>query len=342
MRWRDRLAGVLVCSLAVPVCACGGMTTARLVDGSASKTWGQPDSFHGDILPDFHVSKFPGASRSIAGESKQTVSKSRLMVLRSEAESVIYTSDKIERHKPSRWLFGEIMRGGRHFCICRTSAHPILELLIWKQIDPCPGWRLRSVIQAALNLRYPFERRAARNYYVPVYPDFCSDRLTNVFNSDLESSIDGISSEGDRAIGLDIYRYPRTRRDLSLFNHRRDLFACSFRGSGRSIGGLLRKDQPISHVYGLLIHGLSLTMRQPSYSDSGESNDERTKGGPPIGRRFIIALACGTLFFVNPGFGSVRAGCFWRWCFAVNFAGLCCSLILLFLTGFSWSWGWWL
>lgn len=100
-----------------------------------------------------------------------------------------------------------------------------------------------------------------------------------------------------------------------------------------------RFSQPVLHVFRLTQH------RNPL-----EYRDERQRAGkpndPPILRRFLIALIAGVGGYGLAlwGDGQSRNGRKWRgrtctWIAGILFGGTC---VLLFMTGFRWSWGWWL
>ena len=125
-------------------------------------------------------------------------------------------------------------------------------------------------------------------------------------------------------------------------------FSTFFGGDGAFVGYaslVNRYPQSASHVVSLLLH-------RPILKPSEESQDARKESDDPVSyfsvvkRRGVFALCIGLFLipgcyfggkFIDAGrktVGRIVVGC----CFALFWG----SLILLCLSGFPWSWGWWL
>ena len=101
--------------------------------------------------------------------------------------------------------------------------------------------------------------------------------------------------------------------------------------SGSSSGLTYRKTQSLAHVFSLAVH-------RPELSASEQYERPSKPDKPPIGRRFLITFGCMVVGFVIDDSSSLRIRKLWPLTFTC-FIG---SLLLLWLSNFRWSWGWWL
>jgi len=95
-----------------------------------------------------------------------------------------------------------------------------------------------------------------------------------------------------------------------------------------SIGRLIGSDQSVAHVLRLFSH------RKP-LEDSDYGEYSREKGYEKILHRWIIALVVGIGGYCATRNRGPIAGAVGACCFAL-------AMFLLFVTTFTWSWGWWL
>jgi hypothetical protein len=124
--------------------------------------------------------------------------------------------------------------------------------------------------------------------------------------------------------------YPSALIEMHVFFRENNTFfggSCALPGCDRSTSC---KPQPFIHVA-----DLEYIDDQLQHCRASENSGEHEN---PIGRRFITVLAA-LLFSGFVLFRDLTRFSIWLTCCAlVFFAG---SMLLLFLTGFSWSWGWW-
>lgn len=125
--------------------------------------------------------------------------------------------------------------------------------------------------------------------------------------------------------------------DISAFGD----FKRALCGVGRqrcSLSSLLCERQALTHVTGLKPHGDKLQQSE---------QDERTsEPRNPIAHRFFIMIATAVIaFFLGLwGFGQIDRGrrlLGWLTC-GLSLLSLAAVLLLWFLNGFSWTWGWYL
>jgi len=87
-------------------------------------------------------------------------------------------------------------------------------------------------------------------------------------------------------------------------------------------------------------------MGQPRESATENDKQGIPNNSPPINRRFWLTLGAGVLLIPACEFGSylVRKGrnVYGRLLIGSGFGLFWGCLLILFLSGFRWSWGWWL
>jgi len=123
------------------------------------------------------------------------------------------------------------------------------------------------------------------------------------------------------------------------------------RFSGLStLGGSIRRFSDFrklfTHISGLRTHCPPLEEGKNGNSDGGDGGTDSTGSEPPFGRRVIFLWSTGGLLFPGCYFGSklidsgrnkigiaLIVGCYGLFAW---------GLALIVLSGFSWSWGWWL
>jgi hypothetical protein len=110
---------------------------------------------------------------------------------------------------------------------------------------------------------------------------------------------------------------------------------------GGSLDGLFCRSQSIPHVFGLFFHRAPLQIHQ-TYKTCGKQEIQGAGNDrPPSVRKFLIALGAGILLVYGWQFAE-RRGVPGRLFVTICFGLFWSSLILVFLSGFRWSWGWWL
>lgn len=128
---------------------------------------------------------------------------------------------------------------------------------------------------------------------------------------------------------------------------------CCVRADGGAFGilnscirGLFCKRQGITHIFRLSVHRAPLPEHEPYESTSEDGVQPRVRYGPPIYRRFWCALVSGLLLIPGCYYGTAlvdagrkRLG---RLLIGVCFGLFWSSLGLIWVSGFAWSWGWWL
>jgi hypothetical protein len=95
-----------------------------------------------------------------------------------------------------------------------------------------------------------------------------------------------------------------------------------------------------------LDHRLVLTVSQEGKSASEQHKQGIPEDTPPINRRFSFALIAGVLLIPACKFGGdlIRKGrnIYGRLLIGGAFGLFWTGLILIFLSGFRWTWRWWL
>jgi hypothetical protein len=98
------------------------------------------------------------------------------------------------------------------------------------------------------------------------------------------------------------------------------------------------------HQFGLTAHRAPLPTSENSEGDSGERYDASVDTTPPIWRRWLFALASGFLLIPSCYFGTqlIDRGrkVLGRAVVVIGFVIFSAALLLFYLTGFEWSWGW--
>ena len=127
----------------------------------------------------------------------------------------------------------------------------------------------------------------------------------------------------------------------------------SISAHNRSVSRFLVLLQGIPHVSSLLLHGKSLLMHslplevaQQGDGNSGKRRYDSAGDKPPFGRRFVFAFSSEIALIPACYFGSRfrargRNG-LGTTLIAASFGVFSAALALIVMTGFSWSWGWWL
>jgi hypothetical protein len=96
--------------------------------------------------------------------------------------------------------------------------------------------------------------------------------------------------------------------------------------------------QSYAHIY-------SLSNESEELQNGNTSQDTCETGNPPIGRRFIAMLASGIGGYISCLWGlwlSDRGRRFLGYTItALSSLVYVFAVLLMFLTGFRWSWGWW-
>lgn len=100
----------------------------------------------------------------------------------------------------------------------------------------------------------------------------------------------------------------------------------------------------------LLFHRAPLAIGEPRESSCENGNEARVDGTPPVDRippilrRFLFAICSGLLLIPCCHYGRqciINGSIFWgRAIVGGAFLFFWSSLLLIFLTGFRWSWGW--
>jgi hypothetical protein len=100
----------------------------------------------------------------------------------------------------------------------------------------------------------------------------------------------------------------------------------------------------LTHMVSLAVHRLVLAMGKPSERAGENRHQSRVTDRPPIGRRLFLAWISGLLLIPECHYGAAlaRSGrrCSGGLLIGLGFAAFWGSLILIFLSGFTWSWGW--
>ncbi len=157
--------------------------------------------------------------------------------------------------------------------------------------------------------------------------------VPQVLNRNLCSKIRGVRSVGLRRILRPcIFKFGTTNADACLLSNLKS-----------SLGDFRRR---LSSLNGSFVLGQSPIHDDP-LQDRGEQQSTSEDGDKPIRNRGIFCLVCLALLFPAAYYGeSLVNGNGRRWLgWILIWTTLClfwCSLALLCLSNYSWSWGWWL
>ncbi len=190
---------------------------------------------------------------------------------------------------------------------------------------------------------YRFSISASRDIWANNRQRANSGSFPRIGNSRLAANIESASVVGKIAGGIRLNREPWTFSQLQLYSGNVGRIPSSVGGYGRLFQSVAHVSSEFKKCLLVPFQGLPLLVREKREYAREDGYESCIRKRPPIGRRFALAWITGFLLIPASYYSdAINNGAFRRVVLWGAFVSFWCSLVLIFLCGFSWSWGWWL